>query len=167
MERRSLNCLKWGIFFTFVNIEIGQLNLLPEFVGMLLFYASIRSHQEPRPGESRVAPLFLVLAADYFLHWIWQFENAVEGLLALAISLYALYVLLGEVAERICPMQPDRAAGLEFLRACAVILQCIGFLVSPFGFQALNLLLTIAVIGVCIALIVAVCGIRQGEAVQG
>ena len=147
MERRSLNCLKWGIFFTFVNIEIGQLNLLPEFVGMLLFYASIRSHQEPRPGESRVAPLFLVLAADYFLHWIWQFENAVEGLLALAVSLYV--------------------TGLEFLRACAVILQCIGFLVSPFGFQALNLLLTIAVIGVCIALIVAVCGIRQGEAVQG
>ncbi len=163
MERKSLNCLKWGIFFTFVNIEIGQLNLLPEFVGMLLFYASIRSHQEPRPGESRVAPLFLVLAADYFLHWIWQFENAVEGLLALAVSLYALYVLLGEAAERIRPMQPDRAAALDVLRICAVVLQCAGFLVSPFEIRPLNMLLTIAVISVCIALIVAVCRIRPEE----
>lgn len=165
MERKSLNCLKWGILFTFINIHIGRWNLLPEFVGMLLLYASIRSHEEPTQGEGRVAPLFLALAADYFLHWIWQFENALEGLIALTVSLYALYVLLGEVAERIRRLQPDRASGLEFLRVCAVVLQCAGFLAS--GIQTLDILLTAGVIGVCVALVVVVCGIRPREAAQG
>lgn len=160
MERKALNCLKWGFFFTFIDFRIGQLNLLPEFAGMLLFYASIRSHREATPGERRVAPLFLVLAVDGFLHWIWPFENAVEALVALAINLYALYVLLGEAAERIRPGQPDRAAALDILRICAVVLQCTVFLVSPFELQALNILLIIAVIAVCIALIVAVCRIQ-------
>lgn len=163
MERKALNCLKWGIFFTFIDFRIGQLNLLPEFAGMLLFYASIRSHREPTPGERRVAPLFLALAVDELLHWIWQFENAVEALVALAVSLYALYVLLGEAAERIRPKQPDRATALDVLRVCAVVLQCAVFLVSPFEFQPLNTVLTIAVISVCIALIVAVCRIRPEE----
>ncbi len=159
--------LKWGILFTFLDFYIGRLNLLPAFVGMLILYGSLRSHEEPTPAEGRVAPLFLVLAADYFLHWIWQFENAVEELIALAVSLYALYVLFGEVAERIRPAQPDKAARLEFLRACMVVLQCVVFLVSPYGIQALNFLLAALVIAVCIALIVAVCGIRTQEAVRG
>lgn len=163
MERKSLNYLKGGILFTFLNFYIGQLNLLPEFAGMLLFYASIRSHREPRPGERQVAPLFLVLAVDGFLHWIWPFENAVEALVELAVSLYALYVLLGEAAERIRPGQPDRAAALDVLRICAVVLQCAVFLLSPFEIQLLNILLTVLVIAVCIALIVAVCRIRPEE----
>ena len=156
MERRALRCLRWGIFFTFIDFRIGQWNLLPEFVGMLLFYGSIRSHKEPAPGEERVAPLFLVLAADGFLHWIWRFENSVEELVALAVSLYALYVLLGEVAGRIRPGQPDRA-----------VLQCAVFLVSPFELQWLNSLLTVSVVAVCIALLVAVCRIRPEKDMQG
>ena len=167
MERRALRCLRWGIFFTFIDFRIGQWNLLPEFVGMLLFYGSIRSHKEPAPGEERVAPLFLVLAADGFLHWIWRFENTVEALVALADSLNALNVLLVEVAGRIRPGQPDRAAGLEVLRVCAVVLQCAVFLVSPFELQWLNSLLTVSVVAVCIALLVAVCRIRPEEDMQG
>lgn len=167
MERKSLKYLKWGIIFTFLNFYIGRWNLLPEFAGMLLLYGSFRSHKEPTPAEVRVAPLFLALAADYFLHWAWQFENAVEELIALAVSLYALYVLFGEVAERVRSAQPDRAVRLEFLRACMVVLQCAVFLVSPYGVQALNLPLTVLVIGTCIALIVAVCGIRTQEPVRG
>ena len=46
MERRALNCLKWGILFLFLNVHIGRLNLLPDFVGALLLHASIQMQAE-------------------------------------------------------------------------------------------------------------------------
>ncbi len=123
MERRALNCLKWGILFLFLNVHIGRLNLLPDFVGALLLHASIQMQAERTQAQERLKPLLLLLAADSFLHWAWQFENGLEALLMLAIYLYVLYVYLGEVAGRIRPEQPERAGQLEGIRISAVLLR--------------------------------------------
>ena len=66
MERKPLMYLKLGIAFLFVNINIGTVDILPEFVVLLFLYASIQSHAQQTETERKVKPLFLVLAADYF-----------------------------------------------------------------------------------------------------
>ena len=78
----------------------------------------------------------------------------------LAIYLYVLYVYLGEVAGRIRPEQPERAGQLEGIRISAVLLQMAVYLLSPYGIQGLNALLTVSTLGVCAALLVTVCRIR-------
>ncbi len=51
---------------------------------------NIQAHESQTQGEKQVKPLFLLLAADYFVHWIWQFENGVEMLLTTVIYIYAI-----------------------------------------------------------------------------
>ncbi len=163
MERTSLKYLKWGMVFAFLNIYIGTLNLLPDFAGMLLFYASIQSHDRQTQSEQRLKPLFLVLAADYFLHWIWNFENHLESLLMLIIYIYAIYVLLGEVAGRIREHQPDSAKQISFIRGWTILLQLAAFLISPYENETVNIVIAIVMIIMLIVLIVIIWGIPWEE----
>lgn len=164
MERKALTYLKWGAVFTFLNLYIGTWNLLPEFVGMLFFLGSIQSHEQPTQAEQALRPLLWVLAADFFLHWIWQFENILESLLILVISLYTIYVLIGEAAERIRTQQPEKAGTLDVIRGCNVVLQSAVFLLSPYGNEVLNVLLVLATGVLMVSLVVALCGVRPVEA---
>lgn len=166
MERESLRCLKWGFLFLYIDFHVGTLNLLPAFVGMLLLYASIRAHREKRRPEEKLKPLLLALAGDGFLHWIWRFENGLESLLATVVALYVMYVLLGEAAERIRLNQPRRAAGLDRLRAAEVLFQVVVFVVQPVGGEGVNLALTLGGLGMYIALMATVCGIRPEEGIR-
>lgn len=164
MERKALRYLRGGILFTFLDFSVGGLSLLPTFVGMLLFYASIQSQRPQTQGEDRVKPLFLVLAADYFLHWAWRFENGVEGLLIYVIYLYAIFVLMGEAAGRIRAAQPEQARRIDVVRTAAVLLQTFAFLASPYGIQGLNLLTAAANIGLGVALMWIMWKIQPAEA---
>lgn len=166
MERQSLRYLKWGSVFAFLNIYIGTWNLLPDFVGMLLFYASIQSHVRQTQPEQKLRPLLLVLAADYFLHWIWPFENSLEGLLILIISIYTFYVLLGEVAGRIKEQQPDSAKQITFIRVWVILLQTAAFLLSPYGYGTVSGVIVIAMVIMWIVLMVVISVISPLEAME-
>ena len=163
MERNVLRCLKWGLLFNFVDFSIGSLEVLPDFAGMLLFYASIQAHESQTQGEKQVKPLFLLLAADYFVHWIWQFENGLEMLLMTVIYIYAIYVLFGEVAERIRTRQPESAGRLDVIRAGMVLLQVLAFFSSAYGNNVLNIAVIFAAVALAAACAVVICGIVPEE----
>ena len=125
MERNALRCLKFGLLFDFLDFSIGSLEVLPDFVGMLLFYGSIRSHKEP-----------------------------------------AIYVLFGEVAERIRAQQPECAGRLDVIRAGMVLLPVFAFLSSAYGNNVLNIAVIFAVVALAASCTVVICGIvpeRPGE----
>ena len=107
--------------------------------------------------------MFLVMAVDYFFHWIFRFDIGLESLLMTVISVYAIYVLLGEVAGRIQERQPERAKQLGTIRTCNVVLQAIIFLVSAYGYSELNTVLALVSVGMLIAMLVVVCGIQVVE----
>lgn len=154
MDKRALRYLKLAIVFDFVDFYIGWLNLLPDFAAMWLFYAYVKSHGRwQTETEERIKPLLLVLAADFFLHWIWKFENGIEALLISVIYLYAVYVLIGEVSERVRPHQPEQARKLDIMRTLSVLLHSLAFLAAPYGNEVLNFLIAAANIGMCIAFI--------------
>ena len=162
MEQKSLKYLKWGFVFLFIHVTVG-VDLLPDFVGALMLYASIQSHKQLTEAEERVKFLFLVLAADYFLHWIFPFDFILESLIITVISTYALYVLLGEVAGRIREKQADKAKHLNVVRVLMVISQVIVFVVSPYENESLNVLLALVSVGILIALLVVVCCVEAVE----
>ena len=162
MEQKSLKYLKWGFVFLFIHVTV-VVDLLPDFVGALMLYASIQSHKQLTEAEERVKFLFLVLAADYFLHWIFPFDFILESLIITVISTYALYVLLGEVAGRIREKQADKAKHLNVIRVLMVISQVIVFVVSPYENESLNVLLALVSVGILIALLVVVCCVEAVE----
>ena len=163
MEQKSLNCLRWGILFSILNIHVGRWNLLPDFVGMLLLGASVRSHREQTDAEEKLQPLFLILAVDSFAHWIWDFENGLESLICMVIYLYAFFVLLGEVILRIRDAQPEEAKRLETVRMCTIVFQALAFLAAPYGHKALNLGIVLVWLGFCAVLLWTVWRIRSCE----
>lgn len=162
MEPKSLRYLKWGFVFLFFHITF-VVDLLPDFVGALLLYASIQSHKQTTEAEDRVKFLFPVLAVDYFLHWIFPFEFILESLLITVISMYAMYVLLGEVAGRIRENQPDKANHLNVVRVLMVISQVITFVASPYENEGLNVLLALVSVGILIVLLFVVCCVQAVE----
>lgn len=162
MEPKSLKYLKWGFVFLFFHITF-VVDLLPDFAGVLLLHSSIQEHKRTTEAEDRIKPLLLVLAVDYFLHWIFPFEFLLENLLMTVISMYAMYVLLGEVAGRILGTQPERAKQLNTVRVLMVLSQVLNFVVSAYGNEGLNGVLVLLSLGILIALLVVVCKIEPSD----
>ncbi len=160
MERRSLTFLKLGILFIFLHFNIGRVDLMPDFAGMLFLFASIVSHDMQTETEKRLKPLLLLLAADYFLHWIIRFENTLESLLSGVISVYVIFMLMGEVAKRIQPKQPERALHLNAARMGTVLFLTFHFLLSAYDNNILNGVLVVFSLSMLISLMVVVCRIR-------
>lgn len=155
--------LRWGIVFLGLNIEIGRVDILPDFVGVLLLLKSLQSHSVQTETEERLRPLLFVLAADFFAHWITDFQNGAENLLILIISLYTVFVFIGEVAERIRPQQPDVADSLDRARRWIVALQTAAFTVSAYDNNVINVAVVMVMLILWIVFIVMLCGIRPLE----
>ena len=167
MERRSLTFLKLGILFvffnfnlTFFNFNMGKVDLMPDFAGMLFLFASIVSHDIQTETEKRLKPLLMILAADDFLHWITRFENSLESLLSGVIFVYVIFMLMGEVVKRIQSEQPERALHLNAVRVGTVFFLTFHFLLSAYDNNILNGVLVVFSVSMLISLMVVVCRIR-------
>ena len=160
MERRALTFVKLGILFLFLDFHVGRVNLLPTFVGMLFLNAAIASHDVQTETEKRLKPLLLALAADHFLHWIFSFENSLESLLSSVISVYVLFMFMGEVIKRIRENQRGRALQLNFARMGTVILLTMNFLLAAYDNSMVNGVLVTFSLMMMLFLMVTVCQIR-------
>ena len=80
MTRKALTYFRWGFVLLFMNFNIGYLDLLPDFLGVMLILWALIS-QEMTDTEHRLCPLLLLLVIDYFLHWFLDFDNVLENLI--------------------------------------------------------------------------------------
>lgn len=119
MEKKSLLCMRWGFVAAFVNVNIGRINVLPGFVGFFLFWLALRSHEE---------------------------ETGVEKLVIFVIGIYTLFVLLGEVMQRIGDTQTDVAESIGVCRILMVILIAFNYLAGAYDIEPVNLLLVVAIL---------------------
>ncbi len=95
----------WGYFLLYFNINLGSINILPDFVGYLLLLSAIRHLREARRDAALLRPLAIVLAVYYGIDWVAVIFGAnLDGLLPLAalvislISLYLHFQLLTDLA---------------------------------------------------------------------
>lgn len=144
MEKRSLIYMRWGFVLVMVHVNIGRIDVLPDFLGIVLFIMALRAHEEMTVAEKRTEPLLWILAADFFIKWLTGFSNSIESLLVTVISIYAFYVLIGEVMGRIEATQPKEAEALGFCRAAFVVLETLNFLLNSYGIEWLNVILVAA-----------------------
>lgn len=144
MEKRSLIYMRWGFVLAMVHVNIGRIDVLPDFLGIVLFIMALRAHEEMTVTEKRTEPLLWILAADFFIKWLTGFSNSIESLLVTVISIYAFYVLIGEVMRRIYEKQQETAEVLGGCRIAVVSLQMANYLLNPYGIEWLNGILAAA-----------------------
>ena len=149
MTREALASLKWGFVLFFMHIYIGRWDLLPDFLGVYLIWHAFKC-QEMTETERRMSPLLIVLMVDTFLHWILNFDNQLENLIISVISTYTIYILIGEIANRIEAVQPDRAENLELLRAFFAGLQVFNYL-----FGAYDNFVIVMLTAICLLVVLA------------
>lgn len=142
MTKEALTYLKWGFVLLFTSINVGRWDLLPNFLGLYLIWRAFKS-QEMTETERRMCLLLIVLIVDYFLHWAFDFSNELENLIITVINTYTIYILTGEIANRIEKVQPDRAENLKLLRAFYAVLQVFNYLLGAYNNAVIVMLLAI------------------------
>lgn len=162
MTGRALTCMKWGFFLMFFHITVGRIDLLPDFLGILLILQAFRS-QNMTETERRMCPLLGLLGIDQFLHWFLVFDNALESLLITVISTYVIYILLGEVALRVQDTQPEQTEWLHKIRVTYAVLQVLNYLFGAYNITAVTMVLAIGFLVLLLVLLTVLFRIQPIE----
>lgn len=104
----------WGYFFVYFNININTVNLLPTFVGYLLFLSAINYLKEEERELSLLRTLGIILAVWHGAVWIaswfsfeldgmWQFVDILISL----VNLYFHFQFLTNLASIAAKYQPE------------------------------------------------------------
>lgn len=78
----------WGYFFLYFNINIGTLNILPSFVGYLLFLSAIGDLSQEEKSIKLLKPFGIILC-------IWEFISWILDAFAVGFNLSLIVVLIG------------------------------------------------------------------------
>lgn len=156
----------WGYFFFYVDINMGAVSILPEFVGMLLFFSAIRLLEGERRELKLLQPLAMGMAAYYTLEWLLSWGGGtLDGrfplldLLLAAASLYfhfQFFTDLAAIGEKYAAAEESRrllkwrAAQTVFITAMAVLR--LPVLSQWKGWEYLVMGTAIAGLGICFCL---------------
>ena len=109
----GLDRAAWGYFFLYFNINIGNVSLLPTFVGYLLFLSAIGLMEAGERELSLLRPLAMLLATWHGLDWFLSFFGKdLYGLQFIdlirdAVNLYFHFQLLTNLASIAARHQPE------------------------------------------------------------
>ena len=92
---RGASHAAWGYFFLYLDVNLGALNILPDWAAYLLFLSAIRKLQGERRDLALLRPLGILLALWNGIDWLAAFGGgSVSGHLPpvdLVISVVQLY----------------------------------------------------------------------------
>lgn len=104
----------WGYFFLYFSVNIGTLNILPSFVGYLLFLSAIGLLEEEVRNLSLLRPLGILLAVWHGVDWLLTMVGGdLDGvslfldLISSLVNLYFHFQLLTDLAAIAARHQPD------------------------------------------------------------
>lgn len=114
----------WGYFFLYFNINLGTVNILPRFVGWLLFLAALQKLKEERRDLALLRPLGLLLALWSGADWLAAcFGGGVSGhfppldLIVSVAEMYFHFQFLTDCAALAAAyQQPEDGLDRRFLR---------------------------------------------------
>ena len=101
----GLSAAAWGYFFLHVDVNIGPVSILPDFVGWLLLFIALEKLAGERRDLALLRPLVLLLLGWSLLDWLFAWAGrSLEGqilfldLLTAAAGLYFHYQFLTDMA---------------------------------------------------------------------
>lgn len=171
MTKKSLQYMKWGFIMICFHIHLNgrnvSIDLLPDFVGMLLLYLSLKSRQEETVLEKRLEPLYLILAAEALIRWIWKAQNGVLSLFITVVHIFTVYVYLKEVQKRIVKEQPQNARSLEGIALGYVVLQVLHYFFGAYEILWMMLLISVGFVVLLVWMLVTLFRITPQEGIDG
>lgn len=84
---RGISKMAWGYVFIFFHFNIGTLDILPDFVGFLLFLSAIGLLQEVEPELALLRPFGIVLVIYHIIEWLSQLFSVNWGNVSQFVSI--------------------------------------------------------------------------------
>ena len=167
----------WGYFFLYFNINLGSINLLPEFAAFLLFLSSIKLLASERRDLALLRPLGIFLTVWHLAKWILAILGITLGgvvsILDLIVSLVSLYFHFQLITDFAALADKYQAPGQELdksllrWRTCQTVLLTLSTLMAypaqwlPDWWQYLILCLTVICLIACICFMAALFRLRR------
>lgn len=156
--RAAIRRIAWGYLIILLDINIGGLNILPNWLGLILILRALPALGREEPSTRLLQPLGILLAFWDGICWIGKlFGNTVDWplpqLLAAVLSLYFHFQLLTNLADIAgrygCPQEKT----LRTLRTVQVVLLTASYLAVGW-LESAALILLLAVISLVVAIII-------------
>ena len=109
----GLDRAAWGYFFLYFNITIGTVNLLPPFVGYLLFLSALKLMVHEQRELRLLKPLAILLALWHGVDWTLSLAGGnlyglqFVDLIRDVVNLYFHFQFLTDIASIACRYQPE------------------------------------------------------------
>ena len=161
--KKALLLVIWGYILIHVNINVGPINILPDFLGYVLFYMALPLLAEEAPSAKLLRPLALIIAAWELVIWcgilpIFGQTAVIFRTLDSALSLYFHFQLLTNLAEIAQKLEYPGYRRLLTLRTVKTLL--ITFFALPldwdelfYGSMALVMVSVVVAVWICAVLI--------------
>lgn len=164
---RSLTKIAWGYVFLHLNLNLGTLNVLPNWVGYLLFFSAIGLLEEELGELALLRPFCVLLGARELADWLAVFATGqtlmgqfflLDALLT-CIGLYFHFQLLTDLAI-LADGAGENGSGLRTCRNVDAVLRTLMCL--PLPWEEWDTLGTLILMGVLVVwIIVMFCIIWQ------
>lgn len=159
--RSALTRIIWGYVFLYFNINLGTLNVLPNWAGYLFFFSAIGLLE----GEMRDLPLLrpfcVLLGAVEGVNWLWVLltgETVLQRFflvyaLVICISIYFNFQMLTDVATLV-EARGIYAGALRTVRNGDAVLRAVLMLPLPWQeWAVLSVLVVLASVMICLCLV--------------
>lgn len=83
--RNAISKFAWGYFFLYFNINIGTLNILPSFIGYLLFLSAINDLQKEEKSIALLKPFATILLVWNVICWCLEIFSVNHNLVLIAL----------------------------------------------------------------------------------
>ena len=112
---KTIRPIGWGFVLIFLNFNIGTLNLVPSWLGYLLFVSSL-SDLKKEPSAPRLKDFAWLLVGLDFFYWILESFGLMEAaaffyVIPAAVSIYfdfKFFTFLAEIAGRNCCPEEEK-----------------------------------------------------------
>ena len=93
---RGVSFAAWGYLFLYLNIHMGPINVMPTFVGYLLFLGAIKRMQGVTGDTGMLRSMGLLMVVYYAVLWVCacvgiNLDGAIFAVVQLVVGLLAMY----------------------------------------------------------------------------
>ncbi|OUQ56378.1 hypothetical protein B5E56_12925 [Flavonifractor sp. An112] len=164
---RGLTKIAWGYVFLHLNLNLGTLNVLPNWVGYLLFFFAITLLGDQLRDLTLLKPFCILLGARELADWLAVFATGqtlmgqffLLNALLTCIGLYFHFQMLTDLAL-LAEAAGESGGGLRTCRNVDAVLRTLMFL--PLPWEEWDTLGTLILMGVLVVwIIVMFCIIWQ------
>lgn len=161
---RAVRRIAWGYVLTLLNVNIGTLNLLPDWLGYLLMLSALTPLSLSVPTAALLRRPAMLLIVWEALAWVYALFGAelsalplwrIAAMIVTAVSLYFHFRLLSDIAHLAAQYDCPQTAGIRRARTAHTLLITVLSLPLPWEREVWLLFISIAAALLVMVLIIA------------